>query len=1206
MFCLIKSNSLQDLLSFKVILKIHKQMAHASEEALRKCLSIAGADRKELGLIPKAINGCDCLRWKPKPRSSPVVSMPVPYRLGEAIMADIAYMHEGFKKPMIHVIEMSTSMSMGAFLPGKTAKLVINAVVKLCMNRWGGLPVKIYIDPGGELANMDLEEVAAQWDIDVESSSPHAHWQRGKVERHHQMVRSSYLGAKQECTKIPDDIVLTMAIDGAKNHISNVRGLSPWQLCNGANARLPNLLNANVPLLTRTDSDLRQSEDFAFLYCLAKAREAYIRAEMDQALRTAISRNVRTSGYTNVTLGEMVYFWNAGKYHKNKPNFYRGKVVGLASGKVLIMMGGRIHDVPPNWIIDPKQYKELNVCEAKATLTLEDACDNVHVNFEFSETDELTPPPENIKWDTARDGPLTKNNLNDTLDLVDLRASNQEQMVEEDSEPSPLPKRNEIVDNQSEDDVKITGMTNSNLNSNRNENTKKLDSIPEEEEYVHIPIPASHTKGIYQAPPGTRGNTSAGNNKVNKELKKLDANNVPDLNSGTMTRRQKRSALYTQKLALYGNRSLSMSDQDIFAYILQNPDLDNIYVKPPQEVKLQNDLCWKVDPVALYFEQKKNRQQCFLSKKDLLKAKEIPLEEAMKDERFTWEKGAIQREIDSWLENGVAKVAPIDPSKKLLNSRWVFTEKSPEDGVDPIGKGLKAKARIVIKGFMDPDKANLATDSPTMRRELLRVLSFISAQNGWRPGKIDIKTAFLNAKLPREVQVRPPPGIDLPKDHCWQLVKAAYGLADAPREWYLEFMRFLQTLPLQQSRYDPCVWYYYKFERSKRGSTIKTLAGLIGTHVDDCFFAGESEFKKNVIDKIREKFKIGLELYDDFTFCGIHVKWDDKEKSISLDQDEYINSIKDIDIPDERWKQEDSPCTPNELTIFRGKLGELMWVSGQTRPELSVYTSILSTKTGNLKVSDLAMCQYALQEARDKRLKLTYKNLGLKAKDGELDHLALYAFFDASFGDIPQAGCVVFIGHKENQEGTSNVCLLDWKSHKQYRVVHSTFAAETLSGAEAMDTVRYLQLIIVEAYGWPDHKQDEWPMYTSLITDCDSLWSNTRSLTTSIKERALLRELAIFREALTQGVIEEFRWTPTNIQLADALTKIMDGSTLTNAISEGIIRLKPNSSELASKKGSMKLRFIHKLPPEMICRKRQRALFGNILKCFLAHSLIKI
>ena len=252
-----------------------------------------------------------------------VVSMPVPYRLGEAIMADIAYMHEGFKKPMIHVIEMSTSMSMGAFLLGKTAKLVINAVVKLCMNRWGGLPVKIYIDPGGELANMDLEEVAAQWDIDVESSSPHAHWQRGKVERHHQMVRSSYLGAKQECTKIPDDIVLTMAIDGAKNHISNVRGLSPWQLCNGANARLPNLLNANVPLLTRTDSDLRQSEDFAFLYCLAKAREAYIRAEMDQALRTAISRNVRTSGYTNVTLGEMVYFWNAGKYHKKSWSCFR-------------------------------------------------------------------------------------------------------------------------------------------------------------------------------------------------------------------------------------------------------------------------------------------------------------------------------------------------------------------------------------------------------------------------------------------------------------------------------------------------------------------------------------------------------------------------------------------------------------------------------------------------------------------------------------------------------------------------------------------------------------------------------------------------------------------------------------------------------------------------------------------------------------------
>ena len=98
-----------------------------------------------------------------------------------------------------------------------------------------------------------------------------------------------------------------------------------------------------------------------------------------------------------------------------------------------------------------------------------------------------------------------------------------------------------------------------------------------------------------------------------------------------------------------------------------------------------------------------------------------------------------------------------DPKKKVLSTRWVFTEKPLEDGVDPITGGLKAKARLVVKGFMDPEKGDVATDSPTMRREYLRILAFLTVQCGFVPGKYDIKTAFLNAKMPRDLQIASPP-----------------------------------------------------------------------------------------------------------------------------------------------------------------------------------------------------------------------------------------------------------------------------------------------------------------------------------------------------------------------------------------------------------------------------------------------------------------
>ena len=68
----------------------------------------------------------------------------------------------------------------------------------------------------------------------------------------------------------------------------------------------------------------------------------------------------------------------------------------------------------------------------------------------------------------------------------------------------------------------------------------------------------------------------------------------------------------------------------------------------------------------------------------------------------------------------------------------------------------------------------------------------------------------------------------------------------------------------------------------------------------------------------------------------------------------------------------------------------------------------------------------------------------------------------------------------------------------------------------------------------------------------------------------------------------------------------MDSETLYRAISEGHIRLKPNDQELSSKKGSMKLRFIHKLPQDMIQRGRMETFWARISTCFYAVSTIML
>ena len=76
---------------------------------------------------------------------------------------------------------------------------------------------------------------------------------------------------------------------------------------------------------------------------------------------------------------------------------------------------------------------------------------------------------------------------------------------------------------------------------------------------------------------------------------------------------------------------------------------------------------------------------------------------------------AKQKELKCWLDTNTVKAIVRDrihPSR-ILASRWILTWK--EDLSQPSGR--KPKARLVVKGFQDPDIDNLRSDSPTLTRD---------------------------------------------------------------------------------------------------------------------------------------------------------------------------------------------------------------------------------------------------------------------------------------------------------------------------------------------------------------------------------------------------------------------------------------------------------------------------------------------------------
>ena len=101
---------------------------------------------------------------------------------------------------------------------------------------------------------------------------------------------------------------------------------------------------------------------------------------------------------------------------------------------------------------------------------------------------------------------------------------------------------------------------------------------------------------------------------------------------------------------------------------------------------------------------------------------------------------AKKDEVAQWFENEVLELVDMRKHRpnNFVTGRWVLTVKR-----DKNGKFMKTKARWVLRGFLDRQKTDLQTDSPTSSRPGFRMLLQLGANRGWDINHMDLKTAFL-------------------------------------------------------------------------------------------------------------------------------------------------------------------------------------------------------------------------------------------------------------------------------------------------------------------------------------------------------------------------------------------------------------------------------------------------------------------------------
>ena len=121
-------------------------------------------------------------------------------------------------------------------------------------------------------------------------------------------------------------------------------------------------------------------------------------------------------------------------------------------------------------------------------------------------------------------------------------------------------------------------------------------------------------------------------------------------------------------------------------------------------------------------------------------AVEVPVAEHKKPEVME----AKEKELENLAKYEVFEEVE-DAGQERISSRWVITRKERADG-----QKTEYKGRLVARGFQE--KSAPQSDSPTMRRESLKLFFSIAANKGFSLRSVDIRAAFLQAKgLEREI-----------------------------------------------------------------------------------------------------------------------------------------------------------------------------------------------------------------------------------------------------------------------------------------------------------------------------------------------------------------------------------------------------------------------------------------------------------------------
>eukprot|EP00435_Cladocopium_sp_Y103_P001047 s2611_g1.t1 len=1154
----------------QMVAKVHKNLGHPDVRQLQHALQRNGWS----DLVIKAVQDfhCDVCFEKSLPKAPRPAHIHAPREFNDLVVFDGADWSDGqgSKYTFVHFLDTATNFQLAVpFYRQSTEE-----IMECFRNTWircAGPPKEVMFDSQTGFNSDLFARFLQEQSIRSHVIPTGAHWQMGRSERHGSTLLRMLdkYHADQPISSLQDFENALQLLCNAKNSLSRHAGFTPEILVLGKSQHVPgsNLDDSDSAGFLGIDD--QTPEGIRFAQQLARreaARVAFIKADHCQALRKAMHARSRPDRM-QFMVGDHVMYWRQGK----------GAEPGSWHGPARIIMLEKPNTI---WISHltrlyrcaPEHVRSVSSREMTQSLEPGDEVPDMTTGvIQFRHLQGI-PPIARAEAPVPRVDTVVPSSSAAAVPEPSSVPSRSPSEIQPDAEPDSISQYNPTPHHDTH---------NPSLN-NDNPMTNSLNFIPPPiAPAVNTPVPADDDDGLFVAAESDRWEVCG--NQLIRHHRRLrlnrffptDCSDIPvDLNiieSHRTTEGQYRDGsklcqndVWRENPAAHCSQPDAWIGRTIFQLKSERPEVVNTVTQHEHVCHVTSfEVLLTTEDLQQCFNKNYKQQEAFLASTAKKQRSEVKMHQLTKEEQEMFRKAKL-KEVESWLSTDTVRkiTRSAIPEAQLLRTRWVLTWKSI-DAIEQqeLGVTKKPKARLVILGFEDPFIDTLERDSPTLGRDSRMLALQVISSHQWPVRSFDIRTAFLRGSRQdgRILGIEPPEEMrqlmGLEDHHACELLKGAYGLINAPLLWYMELKSALLSLNFVMSPFDPCTFVLPKRKSQCRHGDQQDdsgIHGILGVHVDDGVGGGDEVFQA-AIAKLESRFPFGNKRQGSFTFTGIQVD-QQSNGDILLSQKEYIQDIPNISIPKERRSNPTSPITKEELQSFRGWIGSLQFAATNTRPDISSKLSLLQAKVSNATVADLIQGNRILEEAKK------HSSTNIRIQSIPVADVHFMSFSDAAFATREKAnsqkGCLILATTKQiNEVQSVKVSPITWYSKKIARVVASTLASETYALSGALDLLSWIRIhwawLINPSLHWqnPEETLASLPPAFAVV-DCKSLYDLLQKTSVpQCSEYRTLLEALVIRDRLREGVV--VKWVHSAAQMADALTKDMDATTLRSFLARG-------------------------------------------------------